>query len=102
MILADGPWTEARLLSASPRLVAARKWIEFVRALAPSATQDLDTIKEQVEDDARDLSTKSQSAREGLARSRISRARARLMTAYQQRAKVRELLLLDEDSDGEP
>lgn len=96
-ILANGPWTVARFMVEPPRIVAARKWIEFARLLAPTATQDLDHVREQLDDASKDLSTRTQDAQQALARSRIYRARLRVADATRQRLEVRSLLFLDED-----
>lgn len=78
------------------------RWALYVSSLSDSATQDLDSIKDQIENSARELGAKSQSQREFIARSQITRARLRLGAAYKQRAVIRSFLLLDEDSDGQP
>jgi hypothetical protein len=87
---------------ADARVVRARHWIEYVRLLASSATQDLDAIKESIEDSSRELGTKTQAARESLARSQIARARFRLSAAYVKQREIRSLLLLDEEPEGQP
>lgn len=97
LALASGPWTEARLRAAPPRVVAAKHWLTYVELLQDSATLDVDSIAEDIADAERDLNAKTETKREALARSRLARARARLRDARKQRLDLRLALLLDEE-----
>jgi hypothetical protein len=83
-------------------VVAARKWIEFVRQLAEPATEDLKLVSEQLGDKSRELSAKTAQQQEALVRSQLARARLRLTKATESQREIRELLLLDEEPDGQP
>lgn len=95
--LASGPWTEARLRTAPPKIVAAKHWLTYVDLLSDSATLDIDSIAEEIADAERDLNAKSASRREQLARARLQRAREQLRKARKQRRELRLALLLDEE-----
>ena len=97
LALASGPWTEARLRTAPPKVVAAKHWLTYIDLLQDSATLDVDSIAEDIADAERDLNAKTDSKREALARARLSRARARLREARKQRRELRLALLLDEE-----
>lgn len=109
LILADGPWTEARYKASPPLVIATRKWVEYVRLLLPSATFDVDTAKQNLDDaeeDARVAGMRhgptAQAAEKRIRRKRLNRAHIALRKATEQRTDIREALHLDdEDTDGE-
>ena len=96
-MLADGPWTEARLRVSDARVIQARHWIEFVRLLKDGATLDVTTPAEEIDDASRSLVAKTSSQQLALNRNRINRARKRLRDATEQRASLRQALLLDDE-----
>lgn len=96
-MLADGPWTEARLRVSDARVIQARHWIEFVRLLKDGATLDVTTPAEEIDDASRSLVAKTSSQQLALNRNRLNRARKRLREATEQRATLREALLLDDE-----
>jgi len=97
LILADGPWTEARFRTAPSQVLAARRWVEYIRLLAEGATKDLDAVQEQIDDSAREMAARTHEQQKSLNRSRIARARIRLKKARDQQAELRQALLLDDE-----
>lgn len=97
LALAAGPWTEARLRTAPPKVIAAKHWLTYVELLQDSATLDVDAIGEEITDAERDLNTKTEAQRKALDRSRLTRARRRLSEARKKRRELRLALLLDEE-----
>jgi hypothetical protein len=85
-------------------VVAARKWVEFVRSLKRDATFNVDLAEQSIADDEEDLrlaDVKDAGVRRAVARRRLLRRKNALLEARAHRAQVRELLLLDdEDTDG--
>jgi hypothetical protein len=101
--LASGPWTEARMHHATPRVVAVRHWLEYVALLKDSATRDLDAIAEQIGDGRRMLGARSKAQQDSIHRAQLSRAAKQLAGARIHRAEIRAALHLDdEEPDGEP
>jgi hypothetical protein len=104
LALASGPWTEGRLRIAPPKVVAAKHWLTYVELLMDSATLDIESITEGLDDQKADHKVASmrnpkaaEQARDRLFVSRLNRAKARVAKAKVQRAEVRRSLLLDEE-----
>ena len=103
LALASAPWTEGRLRSAPPRVVAAQHWITYVGLLLDSATLDVDSIAESIADEVANHNTgqlsgkAAQQAANRIFTARVARARKRLREATQQRTELRLALLLDEE-----
>ena len=82
-------------------MVAARKWVEFVRQLRDPATEDLDEIAYDIDVGFKTLSARTSAQQIQIDRSKLNRARDRLRTAREQQAAIRSILLLDEEEpDG--
>ncbi|HET7664697.1 MAG TPA: hypothetical protein VFK56_01145 [Mycobacterium sp.] len=97
LILASGPWTEARLAAAHPRVVATRRWIEYVALLKDDATLDIDRLTEELKDQVAEHNAVSKHQQDALFKARLKRATARIAKATEHRAAIRKDLLLDED-----
>ena len=69
----------------------------YVESLKDTATLDVQTAADRIADESKALSSKTNAAREALARSQINRARRHLSEAKQARQQAREALLLDEE-----
>jgi hypothetical protein len=97
LVLADGPWTEARLRTADARIIQARHWIEFFKLLKDGATMDLDHFEEEIEDAGRSVKAKTPAQQDALNRYRLQRAHKRLLALRKQRTEFRAALFLDDE-----
>lgn len=89
--------------------VAAKRWMDFVALLRPSAEMDIDGLREGLDDQIADRRISEMDNPKGRAHAekqlfskRVMRARKRIAEAKAQRAEIRKTLLLEDDPDGNP
>lgn len=85
------------MFAASPRVVATRRWIEYVASLKDDATLDIDHLTEELKDQVAERNAVSKHAQDALFKARVTRANARIAKAKEHRDAIRKALLLDED-----